>query len=62
MDVGLETVEETLARIYYEADEYLDIDEIIDFFTNRGRPYLVHDKIKAKNTELQMLKIEYEDM
>lgn len=61
-DINMETVEETLARIYYEGDEFLEMDEIVDFFTNKGRPYIVNERCKAKNTEMQMQKIDAEDL
>lgn len=39
--VKKETFEETLVRMYSEGEEYLDLEEILDFLTNRGRPKLV---------------------
>lgn len=43
--VKRETVEDTLIRMLAEGDEYLDIEEILDFFTNRGRPKLVEHRV-----------------
>ena len=34
----METIEQTLERIDKEADDFIDLDELIDFFTVRGRP------------------------
>lgn len=44
-----ETVEEVLARMLKEADEYIDIEDILDFFTNRGRPRIVEYKVYLAN-------------
>jgi hypothetical protein len=53
----IETVEETLIRMYYEAEEYCDLEEIIEFFTNRGRPRSVEYAIYLKQLEIQMIKL-----
>lgn len=39
--LNVETVEETLTRIAKEADNYLIYDELVDFFTVRGRPLIL---------------------
>jgi hypothetical protein len=53
----IETVEETLIRMYYEAEEYCDLEEIIEFFTHRGRPRSVEYAIYLKQLDLQMIKL-----
>lgn len=37
-DLGLENVYDVMKRIIKEADDYIDVDEAIDFFTRKGRP------------------------
>ena len=37
-DLGKENVQDVIKRIIQEADDYIDIDEAIDFFTRKGRP------------------------
>ena len=44
-----ETVEETLSRFLNEADPYVDIEEILEFFTNRGRPRLIEYQVYIAN-------------
>ncbi|CAD8119194.1 unnamed protein product [Paramecium sonneborni] len=44
----VETVQETLNRLLQEADEYIDLDELIDFFTIRGRPLILSQKLKQQ--------------
>ncbi|CAD8197488.1 unnamed protein product [Paramecium pentaurelia] len=46
----IETVEETVNRLQQEADEYIDLDELIDFFTVRGRPLILSQKLKQQYT------------
>ena len=41
-----------------EADEYIDIEDILDFFTNRGRPRLVEYKVYLANLERQLAILE----
>jgi len=40
-DLPVETIEQTVTRMLNEAEGYLSIDEIIDFFTFKGRPELL---------------------
>ena len=47
--VEKETVEETLMRMSNEADVYIDIEEVLDFFTNRGRPNIVEHLVYVAN-------------
>lgn len=47
--VKKETFEETLIRIYAEGDQYLDLEEVLDFLTNRGRPKLVEYRVYIEN-------------
>lgn len=54
----IETVEETLIRMYYEADEYCDLEEVVEFFTHRGRPRSVEYSLYLKQLELQMIRLE----
>ena len=56
-----QTVEETLARMLNEADEYIDIEDIMDFFTNRGRPRVIEYKVYLANLERQLAIIEEEE-
>lgn len=56
----IETVEETLIRIYYEAEEYMDLEEAVEFFTHRGRPRSVEYSLYLKQLELQMIRLEAE--
>ena len=44
-----------------EADEYIDIEDILDFFTNRGRPRIVEYKVYLANLERQLAIIEEEE-
>ena len=44
-----ETVEESLSRFLNEADTYVDIEEILEFFTNRGRPRLIEYQVYIAN-------------
>lgn len=39
-------MEQTLNRMKTECEEYLDLDELIDFFTVRGRPIHLSQKLK----------------
>ena len=43
-----------------EADEYIDIEDILDFFTNRGRPRIVEYKVYLANLERQLAVLEEE--
>lgn len=52
--VKRETVEDTLVRILAEGDEYLDLEEVLDFLTNRGRPKLVEHRVYLQNLERQL--------
>ena len=54
-------MEEALARMMNEADEYIDIEDILDFFTNRGRPRIVEYKVYLANLERQLAIIEEEE-
>ena len=56
-----ETVEQTLVRMYSEGETYLDIEEILDFMTNRGRPKLVEYKVYMENLYRQLAIIEEEE-
>lgn len=47
--VKRETVEDTLVRMYAEGDEYLDIEEVLDFLTNRGRPKVIEYQVYLQN-------------
>lgn len=58
--VKKETFEETLIRMYSEGEEYLDLEEILDFLTNRGRPKLVEYRVYIENLERQLKIIEEE--
>ena len=54
----VETVEQTVHRFLQEADEYVDIDEIIDFFTRKGRPEALRaqcdeEKEKSRNENIE---------
>ena len=44
-----------------EADEYIDIEDILDFFTNRGRPRLVEYKVYLANLERQLAILEEQE-
>ena len=44
-----------------EADEYIDIEDIMDFFTNRGRPRVIEYKVYLANLERQLAIIEEEE-
>ena len=44
-----------------EADEYVDIEDILDFFTNRGRPRIVEYKVYLANLERQLAVLEEEE-
>lgn len=59
--VKKETFEETLIRIFAEGETYLDIEEVLDFLTNRGRPRLVEYKVYIENLERQLKIIEQEE-
>lgn len=59
--VKKETFEETLIRIFAEGETYLDIEEVLDFLTNRGRPKLVEYKVYIENLERQLKIIEQEE-
>jgi hypothetical protein len=37
-----------------EADTYVDLEEVLDFFTNRGRPYKVEVQVKMENLRTQL--------
>lgn len=43
-DLPVETVNETCQRMLVESDEFIDIDELIDFFTRKGRPIIIQRK------------------
>ena len=58
--VKKETFEETLVRMYSEGEEYLDLEEILDFLTNRGRPKLVQYRVYIQNLQRQLKIIEDE--
>jgi hypothetical protein len=47
--VKKENLEETLVRLHAEGEEYLDIEEILDFLTNRGRPKLIEYRVYIEN-------------
>ncbi len=56
----VETAEQTLQRMKLEADEYIDIDEIIDFFTRKGRPApvartLQQQEIERRQSQIQII-------
>ena len=42
-------------------DEYIDIEDIMDFFTNRGRPRVIEYKVYLANLERQLAIIEEEE-
>lgn len=46
--------------MYYEAEEYLDLEEVVEFFTHRGRPRSVEYSLYLRQLEVQMLKLEAE--
>lgn len=56
-----ETVHQTLARMETEAETYLDIEELLDFLTNRGRPKVVEHQIYLQNLHRQLAIIEEEE-
>lgn len=41
-------MEDTLNRILLESEEYIDLDELIDFFTIRGRPLVLSLELKKQ--------------
>lgn len=43
-----ETVKDTVARILKQSDQFIDIDQIIEFFTVRGRPLALSKFIKGE--------------
>ena len=47
--------------MYSEGEKYLDIEEILDFMTNRGRPKLVEFKVYMDNLYRQLAIIEEEE-
>ena len=47
--------------MYSEGETYLDIEEILDFMTNRGRPKLVEYKVYMENLYRQLAIIEEEE-
>jgi len=47
--VKKENVEQTLIRMYAEGEDYLDIEEVLDFLTNRGRPKVVEHRVYLEN-------------
>lgn len=55
--LDIETVEDTLDRMEVEADPYLDFDEVVDFFTVRGRPLALDYAKRGKNKPLQEEKV-----
>lgn len=42
----IESVEQTIKRIEEEMDLYLDYEELCDFFTVKGRPLELSDRLK----------------
>jgi hypothetical protein len=56
--VKKENVEQTLVRMYAEGEAYLDIEEILDFMTNRGRPKAVEYRVYIENLQRQIALIE----
>ena len=54
-------MEDTIIRMYSEGEKYLDIEEILDFMTNRGRPKLVEFKVYMDNLYRQLAIIEEEE-
>jgi hypothetical protein len=52
--VPREDVEETLARMLEEGDTYIDIEEVMDFFSNRGRPQVIEYHVYLANLERQL--------
>lgn len=49
-----ETVQQTCDRILQESDEYLDLDEAIEFFTRKGRPLILARKIEQQLRQTMM--------
>ena len=49
---------DVLKRIRTEADEFVDIDEIIDFFTRKGRPVQVLNRNRRKIQNAQKERID----
>lgn len=47
--------------MFNEADEYIDIEEVLEFFTNRGRPRIIQFKVYQANLERQIAIIEAEE-
>ena len=44
--------------MYAEGEAYLDIEEILDFMTNRGRPKAVEYRVYIENLQRQIALIE----
>ena len=44
-------------RIFNEADPYIDIEEIMDFFSNRGRPRVTEYHVYLLNLEKMLAKL-----
>jgi len=40
----VETINSTFQRILKEANDYIDLDELIDFFTHKGRPLQIEHR------------------
>ena len=59
--VKKETLEETLVRVYAEGDTYMDIEEVLDFLTNRGRPKVVEYQVYIRNLERQLRLLDEEE-
>ena len=59
--VKKETLEETLVRVYAEGDTYMDIEEVLDFLTNRGRPKAVEYQVYIRNLERQLKLLDEEE-
>ena len=58
--VMYEDISETLAGIFNWADGYVDIEDILEFFTNQGRPKIVDYKVYWANPESQLTVLEKE--
>ncbi|KRX08049.1 hypothetical protein PPERSA_06227 [Pseudocohnilembus persalinus] len=52
----VETVEQTVERIIREGDEFLDLDDIIDFFTRKGRPILIEKALQDQRENFRKSK------
>lgn len=49
----VESVEQTMERLSREMDayRYIDLDELVDFFTVRGRPLFLSEELKSIKVE-----------